>query len=149
MGAAEHAHEAVVARRPLEREGVSLDGGRRTTQLMRDSLGGPTRMRYTHSMNSFPVRLGSFELGQATLSLPPSGSEARGLFEPSPGMSGWHQLIDRALGAAPNALRPGIIVVDPVTGMRVATVLTLYGPVAGGRGTWRIAVRFDTAPTLP
>jgi len=28
-----------VARRPLEREGVYLDGGRRTTQLMRDSLG--------------------------------------------------------------------------------------------------------------
>jgi hypothetical protein len=28
-----------VARRPLERERVSLDGGRRTTQLMRDSLG--------------------------------------------------------------------------------------------------------------
>jgi hypothetical protein len=31
-----------VARRPLEREGICLDGGRRTTQLMRDSLGGPT-----------------------------------------------------------------------------------------------------------
>jgi len=31
-----------VARRPLEREGVYLDGGRRTTQLMRDSLGGAT-----------------------------------------------------------------------------------------------------------
>jgi hypothetical protein len=29
-----------VARRPLEREGVCLAGGRRTTQLMRDSLGG-------------------------------------------------------------------------------------------------------------
>jgi hypothetical protein len=29
-----------VARRPLEREGIYLDGGRRTTQLMRDSLGG-------------------------------------------------------------------------------------------------------------
>jgi len=28
-----------VARRPLERELVHLDGGRRTTQLMRDSLG--------------------------------------------------------------------------------------------------------------
>jgi TonB family protein len=28
-----------VARRPLERERVCLDGGRRTTQLMRDSLG--------------------------------------------------------------------------------------------------------------
>jgi len=28
-----------VARRPLEREQISLDGGRRTTQLMRDSLG--------------------------------------------------------------------------------------------------------------
>ena len=28
-----------MARRPLERDGVSLDGGRRTTQLMRDSLG--------------------------------------------------------------------------------------------------------------
>jgi len=27
-------------RRPLERKGVCLDGGRRTTQLMRDSLGG-------------------------------------------------------------------------------------------------------------
>jgi len=32
-----------VARRPLERERVYRDGGRRTTQLMRDSLGG-TRM---------------------------------------------------------------------------------------------------------
>jgi hypothetical protein len=30
-----------VARRPLEREGLYLDRGRRTTQLMRDSLGGP------------------------------------------------------------------------------------------------------------
>jgi len=29
-----------VARRPLEREQVCLDGGRRTTQLMRDSLDG-------------------------------------------------------------------------------------------------------------
>jgi len=29
-----------VARRPLEEEEVCLDGGRRTTQLMRDSLGG-------------------------------------------------------------------------------------------------------------
>ena len=28
-----------MARRPLERERISLDGGRRTTQLMRDSLG--------------------------------------------------------------------------------------------------------------
>jgi surface-adhesin protein E len=28
-----------VARRPLEREGICLDGGRRTTQLKRDSLG--------------------------------------------------------------------------------------------------------------
>jgi len=28
-----------VARRPLERERIYLDGGRRTTQLMRDSLG--------------------------------------------------------------------------------------------------------------
>ena len=28
-----------MARRPLERERVCLDGGRRTTQLMRDSLG--------------------------------------------------------------------------------------------------------------
>jgi len=37
-----------VARRPLEREGVCLDGGRRTTQLMRDSLGGTRTplMRY-------------------------------------------------------------------------------------------------------
>ena len=31
-----------MARRPLEREEVYLDGGRRTTQLMRDSLGGGT-----------------------------------------------------------------------------------------------------------
>ena len=38
-----HAHEAVVARRPLDKEGVYLDGGRRTTQLMRDSLGGGNR----------------------------------------------------------------------------------------------------------
>jgi hypothetical protein len=30
-----------VARRPLEKEGLYLDGGRRTTQLMRDSLGTP------------------------------------------------------------------------------------------------------------
>ena len=29
-----------MARRPLEREEVCLDGGRRTTQLMRDSLDG-------------------------------------------------------------------------------------------------------------
>jgi ankyrin repeat protein len=29
-----------MARRPLERERICLDGGRRTTQLMRDSLGG-------------------------------------------------------------------------------------------------------------
>ncbi|HET7250521.1 MAG TPA: hypothetical protein VFI79_11785 [Gemmatimonadales bacterium] len=31
-----------MARRPLEKEQVHLDGGRRTTQLMRDSLGGAT-----------------------------------------------------------------------------------------------------------
>ena len=30
-----------MARRPLEREGIYLDRGRRTTQLMRDSLGSP------------------------------------------------------------------------------------------------------------
>ncbi len=29
-----------MARRPLERERIDLDGGRRTTQLIRDSLGG-------------------------------------------------------------------------------------------------------------
>jgi hypothetical protein len=34
-----------VARRPLEREGLYLDGGRRTTQLMRDSLGGDYQPR--------------------------------------------------------------------------------------------------------
>jgi hypothetical protein len=35
-----------VARRPLERERIYLDGGRRTTQLMRDSLdGGSARMQ--------------------------------------------------------------------------------------------------------
>jgi len=33
-----------VVRRPLEREQVCLDGGRRTTQLMRDSLGGVMRV---------------------------------------------------------------------------------------------------------
>ena len=38
--AAQPAHEAAVARRPLERELVHLDRGRRTTHLMRDSLGG-------------------------------------------------------------------------------------------------------------
>ena len=32
-----------MARRPLEREQVYLDGGRRTTQLMRDSLGSTTK----------------------------------------------------------------------------------------------------------
>ena len=31
-----------MARRPLQGEGVDLDGGCRTTQLMRDSLGGVT-----------------------------------------------------------------------------------------------------------
>jgi len=34
-----------VARRPLEREGISLGGGRRTTQLMRVSLGGDDQPR--------------------------------------------------------------------------------------------------------
>ena len=34
-----------MARRPLERERVCLDGGRRTTQLMRDSLGSPLVIR--------------------------------------------------------------------------------------------------------
>jgi len=37
-----------VARRPLEREPVYLDGGRRTTQLMRDSLGGRHSSRRKH-----------------------------------------------------------------------------------------------------
>ena len=40
-----------MVRRPLERERVGLDGGRRTTQLMRDSLGGaqgPFRMFDRH-----------------------------------------------------------------------------------------------------
>ena len=33
-----------MARRPLERERIYLDGGRRTTQLMRDSLGSAIPM---------------------------------------------------------------------------------------------------------
>jgi len=37
-----------VARRPLEREEVYLDGGRRTTQLMRDSLGSSPTMALRH-----------------------------------------------------------------------------------------------------
>ena len=38
-----------MARRPLERERAYLDGGRRTTQLMRDSLGGmPRRLQGNH-----------------------------------------------------------------------------------------------------
>jgi hypothetical protein len=46
-----------VARRPLERERVCLDGGRRTTQLMRDSLGSrDTALHYT-SMRSLTVFL--------------------------------------------------------------------------------------------
>ena len=36
-----------MARRPLEKEPVCLDGGRRTTQLMRDSLGGATHIEMT------------------------------------------------------------------------------------------------------
>jgi hypothetical protein len=40
-----------VARRPLERERISLDGGRRTTQLMRDSLdGGDVAIRLCRTM---------------------------------------------------------------------------------------------------
>ena len=35
-----------MARRPLEREQVCLDGGRRTTQLMRDSLGSNQTMNW-------------------------------------------------------------------------------------------------------
>jgi TonB family protein len=41
-----------VARRPLEREGVCLDGGRRTTQLMRDSLGSPLMPRLSLLISS-------------------------------------------------------------------------------------------------
>ena len=38
-----------MARRPLEREWIDPDGGRRTTQLMRDSLGSlPNNMRRYH-----------------------------------------------------------------------------------------------------
>ena len=50
-----------MARRPLERERVSLDGGRRTTQLMRVSLGGAVMdpglrlARMTHVPNHSPV----------------------------------------------------------------------------------------------
>ena len=36
-----------MARRPLEWEGLCLDGGRRTTQLMRDSLGSSTALTMT------------------------------------------------------------------------------------------------------
>ena len=35
-----------MARRPLEKEGICLDGGRRTTQLMRDSLGSRFHMDF-------------------------------------------------------------------------------------------------------
>jgi len=45
-----------VARRPLEREQVYLDGGRRTTQLMRDSLGSATS-------DPSPIVQGIFLLG--------------------------------------------------------------------------------------
>jgi hypothetical protein len=39
-----------VARRPLKRELVCLDGGRRTTQLMRDSLGANRPLGRTERM---------------------------------------------------------------------------------------------------
>ena len=42
------AHEAVVAGRPLEREQFFRDCGRRTTQLMRDSLGSRTAVSLRH-----------------------------------------------------------------------------------------------------
>ena len=47
-----------MARRPLERERVRLDGGRRTKQLMRDSLGGLHIMnRARHLTLAIPVTL--------------------------------------------------------------------------------------------
>ncbi len=102
----------------------------------------------THLMNSFRVQLGGLELGHATFSLPPSGSEARGLFKPGLRLSRLVELIDRVLVTEHSkpASPAGLVIVDPSTGTRVGTVLTLYGPVAGGRGTWQIVVRFDTAP---
>ena len=47
-----------MARRPLEREQVYLDGGRRTTQLMRDSLGGSVEVILKR-----PIRLDLILLG--------------------------------------------------------------------------------------
>jgi hypothetical protein len=41
-----------VARRPLEKERISLDGGRRTTQLMRDSLGRAMKAHMSHPATS-------------------------------------------------------------------------------------------------
>ena len=49
------AHEADVARRPLEREPVYLDGGRRTTQLMRDSLGSRMTELRVNALKSLAV----------------------------------------------------------------------------------------------
>jgi len=46
-----------VARRPLEREGVYLDGGRRTTQLMRDSLGGATKSENMQAPDPLLIRM--------------------------------------------------------------------------------------------
>ena len=46
-----------MARRPLEREEVSLDGGRRTTQLMRDSLGRMLDRKYFEEVLPDQIRL--------------------------------------------------------------------------------------------
>ncbi len=59
-----------MARRPPEREEVYLDGGRRTTQLMRDSLGGGIYLRRLSTTIAFTVSLASRALAQDSLRPP-------------------------------------------------------------------------------
>jgi len=62
-----------VARRPLEREQICLDGGRRTTQLMRDSLGGSRTRDHMwitqNAIDAFGALLGPVSLGVLLVTL--------------------------------------------------------------------------------
>ena len=98
------------------------------------------------ALTSFPVHAAGVEIGHATLSLPSAGPLHRGPFQPGPGIDRWPELFDRAMETAHKHPESplGVVLVDPRTASRVATVVALYGPASFGRDAWEIVVRFDT-----
>jgi hypothetical protein len=73
-----------VARRPLEKEQVHLDGGRRTTQLMRDSLGRACPVR-TLSFSSLATAI-LLSPAVATAQRPALGFTIQHVFDAGPGV---------------------------------------------------------------